>query len=274
MLATKPAAQSQPASTATLSKMTTSPNTSSCTTIRISFTAREHANLSRAAQAAYQSPDAFVNHAVARYIDVHRSDRWEFDTEDWEPEAEFDLADHSAAPGARIEVDFNSREMRQISAAADIAGEPLHDFIDHALRTCISRTLAQHPNPGQEAQRDSPPPAALSIEFSPDDYQTLLDTAQLDGMRPTEFVQIAVGAAIMTQRLQRLRASRLNEDWGPDANHKRRATAFTTVQVSRDGDQLDDLLAAAQLADEDSINFIRRAVRERVVALLINAESS
>ena len=274
MLATKPAAQSQPASTATLSKMTTSPNTSSCTTIRISFTAREHANLSRAAQAACQSPDAFVNHAVARYIDVRRSDRWEFDAEDWEPEAEFDLADHSTAPGARIEIDFNSREMRQISAAVDIAGEPLHDFIDHALRACISRTLAQHPNPGQEAQRDTPPPVALSVKFSSADHQALRNAAQLDGMQPAKFAQIAVGAAIMIQRLQRLRASRLNEDWGPDANHKRGATAFTTVQVSRNGDQLDDLLATAQLADEDSISFIRRAVCEKVVALLMNAESS
>ena len=274
MLATKPAAQSQPASTATLSKMPTSPNAPPRTTIRISFTAREHANLSRAAQAAYQSPDAFVNHAVAQYIDVRRSDRWEFDAEDWEPEAEFDLADHPTAPGVRIEVDFNSREMRQISAAGDIAGEPLHDFIDHALRTCISRTLAQYPNPGQEAQRDSPPPVALSVKFSSADHQALCNAARLDGMQPTEFVQIAVGAAIMTQRLQRLRASRLNEDWGPDANHEHGATAFTTMQVSRDGEQLDDLLATAQLADEDSISFIRRAVRERVVALLINAESS
>lgn len=253
--------------------MTTSPNTSPRATLHISFTAREHADLLRAAQAAYQSPDAFINHAIARYIDVRRSDRWEFDTEDWESEIEFDLADHPSAPGARIEVDFNSREMRQIGDAADIAGEPLHDFIDHALRACISRTLAQYPNPGQEAQRDSPPPVALSIEFSPDDHQALRNAARLDGMQLAEFAQIAVGAAIMTQRLQRLRASRINEDWGPDANHERGATAFTTVQVSRDGDQLDDLLAAAQLADADSINFIRRAVRERVVTLLTNAEA-
>ena len=253
--------------------MPTSPNAPPRTTIRISVTAREHADLLRAAQAVYQSPDAFVSHTVARYIDVRRSDRWEFDIEDWEPEAEFDLADHSSVPGARIEVDFNSREMRQVSATVDIAGEPLHDFIDHALRACISRTLAQRPNPGQEAKRDSPPPVALSIEFSSADHQTLRNAARLDGMRPAEFVQIAVGAAIMTQRLQRLRASRLNEDWGPDANHERGATGFTTVQVSRDGDQLDDLLAAAQLAGEDSISFIRRAVRERVVALLTNAES-
>ena len=253
--------------------MPTSPNAPPRTTIRISVTAREHANLLRAAQSTYQSPDAFVNHAVARYIDVRRSDRWEFDAEDWEPETEFDLADHSSAPDALIEVDFNSREMRQISAAGDIAGETLHDFIDHVLRTCISRTLAQHPNPGQEAKRDSPPPVALSIKFSSADHQTLRNAARLDGMQPAEFVQIAVGAAIMTQRLQRLRVSRINEDWGPDANHERGATAFTTVQVSRDGDQLNALLAAAQLTDEDSISFIRRAVRERVVTLLTNAES-
>lgn len=252
--------------------MTTSPNTSPRATIRISFSAQEHIEFLRAAQATYQSPVAFVNHAVARYIDVRRSDRWEFGAEDWGPEIESDLADHPSAPGALIEVDLNSREMRQVSAAADIAGEPLHEFINLAIRERISRTPGRPVNAQRGPGPNSRPPVVLAVDFSSDDYRALRDAARLDGMQPAEFVQIAVGASIMTQRSQRLRASRINEDWGPDPNRERGASAFTTVQVSRDGDQLDDLLAAAQLANEDTISFIRRAVRERVVTLLTNAE--
>lgn len=249
--------------------MTTSPRA----TIRTSFSAQEHAELLRAAQAAYQSPAAFVNHAVAQYIDVRRSDRWEFDTEDWGAEIEFDLADCPSEPGASIEVNFNSREMRQISAAADIAGEPLYDFMDRAIREHISRAPGRRVDAERGDEPNASPPVVLSVEFSSDDYRALRDAARLDGMQLAEFVQIAVGASMMTQRHRRLRASRIDEDWGPDTNHERGTTVFTAVQVSRDGDQLDDLLAAARLANEDTISFIRRAVRERVATLLASAES-
>lgn len=248
--------------------MTTSPNT----TIQTSFNAQEHAELLRAAQAAYQSPAAFVNHAVAQYIDVRRSDRWEFDTEDWGAETEFDLADHPSAPGASIEVDFNRREMRQINAAAEIAGEPLYDFIDRAIRERISRAPGRRVDAERGDEPNASSPVVLSVKFSSDDYRALRDAARLDGVPPAEFVQIAVGASVMTQRRRRLRASRIDEDWGPDTNHERGATAFAAVQVSRDGDQLDDLLAAARLANEDTISFIRCGVRERVVTLLADAE--
>lgn len=249
--------------------MTTSPRA----TIRTSFSAQEHAELLHAAQAAYQSPAAFVNHAVAQYIDVRRSDRWEFDTEDWGAEIEFDLAGCPSEPGASIEVNFNSREMRQISAAADIAGEPLYDFMDRAIREHISRAPGRRVDAERGDEPNASPPVVLSVEFSSDDYRALRDAARLDGMQLAEFVQIAVGASMMTQRHRRLRASRIDEDWGPDTNHERETTVFTAVQVSRDGDQLDDLLAAARLANEDTISFIRRAVRERVVTLLASAES-
>ena len=250
--------------------MTTSPRT----TIQTSFSAQEHAELLRAAQAAYQSPAAFVNHAVAQYIDVRRSDRWEFDTEDWGAEVEFDLLDRPSELGASIEINFNSREMRQISAAADIAGEPLYGFIDRAIRERISRAPGRRGDAERGDEPNASPPVVLSVEFSSDDYRALHDAARLDGMQPAEFVQIAVGASMMTQRRRRLRASRIDENWGPDLNHERGTAAFAAVPVSRDGDQLDDLLAAARLAGEDTISFIRSAVRERVVTLLTSAEST
>ena len=253
--------------------MTTSQNISPRATIRTSFSVQEHAELLRAAQAAYQTPAAFVNRAVAQYIDVRRSDRWEFDTEDWGAEIEFDLVNHPSAPDASIEVDFNSREMRQISAASEIASEPLYGFIDRAIRERISRAPGRREDAERGDEPNASPPVVLSVEFSSDDYRALHDAARLDGMQLTEFVQIAVGASMMTQRRRRLRASRIDEDWGPDPNHERGTTAFATVRVSRDGDQLDDLLAVARLADEDTISFIRSAVRERVVMLLTNAKS-